>query len=160
MLRSGKRLPQAEHAKTARKGKAQSLARMKRDGLIRRQPDPGDRRSSLVVLTDAVSQRPPTGRQGLCDGNAEMTRGLSETEVPTLVGLLRRALDNVPVLADIIHNQTFTPTIQAQTVAPTEDAPKPGSSSMITPKASSCAGPLSGGYVPFRTSNIETFVNR
>lgn len=101
MLQSGERLSQAELAKTAKVEQptmAQLLARMERDGLIRREPDPVDRRSGLVILTDAARERLPTGRQVLRDGNAEMTRDLSEEEVATLVGLLRRVLDNVQAM--------------------------------------------------------------
>jgi MarR family transcriptional regulator for hemolysin len=101
MLRGGERLSQAELAKTAKVEQptmAQLLARMERDGLIRREPDPGDRRSSLVMLTDAARERLPAGRQVLREGNAEMTRGLSEDEVATLIGLLRRVLANVEAM--------------------------------------------------------------
>lgn len=77
---------------------AQLLARMERDGLIRREPDPGDRRSSLVILTDAARERLPAGRKVLREGNAEMTRGLSKEDVTILVGLLRRVLANVEAM--------------------------------------------------------------
>lgn len=98
MLRNGERLPQVELAKAAKVEQptmAQLLARMERDGLIRREPDPNDRRSSLVSLTPTALERLPEGRRVLRDGNAEMTRGLSEDEVQTLVGLLQRVLDNI-----------------------------------------------------------------
>lgn len=98
MLRDGERLSQAELARAARVEQptmAQLLARMERDGLIRREPDPRDRRSSLVMLTDVALGRLPAGRRVLREGNAEMTRGLSSEEVETLVDLLRRVLDNV-----------------------------------------------------------------
>jgi DNA-binding MarR family transcriptional regulator len=77
---------------------AQLLSRMERDGLIRREPDPSDRRSSLVMLTDTARERLPAGRQVLREGNAEMTHGLSPDEVATLVALLRRVLDNVEAM--------------------------------------------------------------
>jgi DNA-binding MarR family transcriptional regulator len=101
MLRNGERLSQAELAKAAKVEQptmAQLLTRMERDGLIRREPDPRDRRSSLVMLTDAARERLPAGRQVLREGNAEMTRGLSTDEVAMLVGLLRRVLDNVEAM--------------------------------------------------------------
>lgn len=101
MLRNGEQLSQTELAKAAKVEQptmAQLLARMERDGLIRREPDPRDRRSSLVSLTDAARERLPAGRQVLREGNAEMTRGLSEEEVATLVGLLRRVLHNVEAM--------------------------------------------------------------
>jgi MarR family transcriptional regulator for hemolysin len=98
MLRNGERLSQAELAKMAKVEQptmAQLLQRMERDGLICREPDPRDRRSSLVMLTDAAREKLPAGRQVLREGNTEMTRGLSADEVATFVGLLRRVLDNV-----------------------------------------------------------------
>jgi DNA-binding MarR family transcriptional regulator len=101
MLRNGERLSQADLAKAAKVEQptmAQLLARMERDGLIHREPDPRDRRSSLVMLTDAARERLPAGRQVLREGNVEMTRGLSPEEVATLVGLLRRVLDNVEAM--------------------------------------------------------------
>ena len=101
MVRNGERLSQAELAKTIRVEQptmAQLLARMERDGLIRREPDPRDRRSSLVQLTEAARERLPAGRQVLRESNAEMTRGLSAEEVATLVGLLGRVLANVEAM--------------------------------------------------------------
>ena len=74
---------------------AQLLARMERDGLIRREPDPSDRRSSLVSLTEEAHAKLPAGREVLIQGNREAMRGLSENEVDTLIGLLRRVLTNV-----------------------------------------------------------------
>jgi MarR family transcriptional regulator for hemolysin len=101
MLRNGERLSQAELAKRAKVEQptmAQLLARMERDGLVHREPDPGDRRSSLVALTHVAHERLPAGRQVLREGNAEMTRGFSKDEVATLVGLLRRVLANVDAM--------------------------------------------------------------
>jgi len=101
MLRNGEKKSQkdlATLAKVEQPTMAQLLARMERDGLIRREPDPEDRRSSLVSLTDTAIERLPQGRQVLRDGNADMTRGLSPDEVRTLVGLLRRVLENVEAL--------------------------------------------------------------
>jgi len=101
MLRNGKALSQTELARAAKVEQptmAQLLARMERDGLIRREPDPNDRRSSLIALTDAARERLPAGRQVLRDGNAEMTQGLTHDEVATLVALLRRVLVNVEAM--------------------------------------------------------------
>ena len=97
-LKDGARLSQGELARWARVEQptmAQLLARMERDGMIRREPDPDDRRSSLVSLTEAARDRLPAGREILRQGNREATRGLSDQEVETLIGLLRRVLANV-----------------------------------------------------------------
>ncbi|MGA0601303.1 MarR family winged helix-turn-helix transcriptional regulator [Caulobacter sp. KR2-114] len=96
-LKDGARLSQTELARWARVEQptmAQLLARMQRDGLIRREPDPRDGRSSLVALTDEARARLPAGRAVLEAGNREAMRGLSEAEVATLLDLLQRVLAN------------------------------------------------------------------
>lgn len=100
-LKDGERLPQTELARLAKVEQptmAQMLARMARDGLIRREPDPRDKRASLVSLTPEALERVPAGREVLRQGNADMTRGLSQAEVDTLVSLLRRVLANIEAL--------------------------------------------------------------
>jgi DNA-binding MarR family transcriptional regulator len=77
---------------------AQMLTRMERDGIVRREADPKDRRGSLVSLTKQARSRLPAGRAILRQGNVEMTRGLSAQEVETLIGLLRRVLTNVDAM--------------------------------------------------------------
>ena len=100
-LQNGRRMTQtdlARWAKVEQPTMAQMLARMERDGIIQREPDPDDRRSSLISLTETALARLPAGRAMLREGNAEMTRGLSAQEVETLVGLLRRVLANVEAM--------------------------------------------------------------
>lgn len=74
---------------------AQLLARMERDGLIRRVPDPSDRRSSLIMLIDEAERRLPAGRAILRQSNADMTQGISSDEIKQLLTLLKRVLENV-----------------------------------------------------------------
>ena len=96
-LKDGARLSQTELARWAKveqPSMAQLLARMERDGIIRREPDPRDRRSSLIVLTDQARAKLPAGRAILEAGNREAMRGLSEEEVATLINLLQRVLAN------------------------------------------------------------------
>jgi MarR family transcriptional regulator for hemolysin len=100
-LKDGLRMSQTDLARWARVEQptmAQMLARMERDGIIRREPDPADRRSSLVSLTRQARARLPAGRAILRQGNVEMTQGPSVREVETLVGLLRRVLANVEAM--------------------------------------------------------------
>ncbi|TGX50294.1 MarR family transcriptional regulator [Sphingomonas gei] len=100
-LKDGARLSQSELARWAKVEQptmAQMLSRMERDGLIRREPDPEDRRSSLVSLTEIALERLPAGRAVLRQGNADMTKGLSRDEVDALISLLRRVLANVEAL--------------------------------------------------------------
>ena len=101
MLRDGAKRSQTELARLAKveqPSMAQLLARMERDGLVRREPDPSDRRSSLISLTPEAERRLPAGRAVLRQGNADMTEGFSQEELAQLVGLLRRILANVDAL--------------------------------------------------------------
>lgn len=100
-LKDGARLTQMELARWAKVEQptmAQLLARMDRDGIIQREPDPRDKRSSLISLTDQARARLPAGRAVLQQGNADMVRGFSPKEVETLVDLLRRVLANVEAM--------------------------------------------------------------
>jgi MarR family transcriptional regulator, transcriptional regulator for hemolysin len=100
-LKDGARLSQtdlARWAKVEQPTMAQMLARMERDGIIRREGDPNDRRSSLISLTRQARSRLPAGRAVLRQGNVEMTKGLSARQVETLVGLLRHVLANVEAM--------------------------------------------------------------
>jgi len=74
---------------------AQLLTRMERDGLITRVPDPNDRRSSLIMLTEEAERRLPAGREILRQSNAEMTQALSDEETAQLLRLLARVLETV-----------------------------------------------------------------
>ncbi|GAN69325.1 MarR family winged helix-turn-helix transcriptional regulator [Acetobacter orleanensis] len=97
-LKDGTELSQKELAKWAKVEQptmAQMLSRMERDGLVQRVPDPEDKRSSLISLTDMTLKKLPEGRTILRQGNSEMTKGLTEEEIETLVSLLRRVLENV-----------------------------------------------------------------
>lgn len=101
MLRHGAQLSQIELARWARveqPSMAQLLARMERDGLVKRMPDPNDRRSSLISLTEEAERRLPAGRAVLRQGNVEMTQGLTRAEIEQLVGLLQRVLVNVEAM--------------------------------------------------------------
>lgn len=100
-LKDGARLSQTElaaWAKVEQPTMAQLLARMERDGIIRRETDPADRRSSLISLTDETRAKLPAGRAILMQGNKEATRGLSADEVNTLIALLSRVLANVEAM--------------------------------------------------------------
>ncbi len=101
MLSGGGSLSQTElarRAKVEQPSMAQLLARMERDGLIHRTPDPADRRSSLIALTPEAERRIPAGRAVLRQANAEMMRGLSEAEIAQLIELLGRVLRNVDAI--------------------------------------------------------------
>ena len=71
------------------------LARMERDGLIRRTPNPHDKRSSLISLTPSALKKLPEARAVLLEGNTVALQGFTEEEVATLSQLLRRVMENL-----------------------------------------------------------------
>ncbi len=97
-VRSQKEL--AVWAKTEQPSMAQMLARMERDGLIKRTPDPDDKRSSLISLTDDANACLPALHEVLTQGNADALAGLSDEEVMTLSALLKRVIGNLETLAE------------------------------------------------------------
>lgn len=98
LLRDGAAMSQKELARFAKieqPSMAQMLARMERDGLIRRTPDPNDGRSQLISLTEATLKKLPAAREALDEGRDEALAGFSEDEVATLLGMLRRLNENL-----------------------------------------------------------------
>ncbi|MGZ9719697.1 MarR family winged helix-turn-helix transcriptional regulator [Rhizobium miluonense] len=98
LLRNGAQMSQKELAKFAKieqPSMAQMLARMERDGLIRRTPDPTDGRSSLVSLTETALEKLPAARHALDEGRGAVLAGFSEDEVQTLLQLMRRLNRNL-----------------------------------------------------------------
>src|ERR1700749_1953824 len=76
-LRDGRASTQrdlARFAKIEQPPMAQMLARMERDGLIERKPDPDDGRSSLITLTKAAEASLPDAIATLLRGNQEALR--------------------------------------------------------------------------------------
>lgn len=101
LLKDGAALSQkqlAQLVKIEQPSMAQMLARMERDGLIRRTPDPNDGRSSLIALTETALSRLPAAREALSEGSGGTLAGFSEDEVATLVGLLQRLNGNLDKL--------------------------------------------------------------
>ncbi|WP_041527056.1 MarR family winged helix-turn-helix transcriptional regulator [Paracoccus aminophilus] len=93
LLKDGRALAQKELARLAKMEQpsmAQLLARMERDGLIARSPDPEDRRSSLISLTESARGRIGAVRAALDAGNGESFADFSAEELALFVGLLRR----------------------------------------------------------------------
>ncbi len=79
---------------------ANTLRRMERDNLIRREPDPADGRRTRVVLTaqarDVEDQLVAAAR----DVNAAATHGLSDQEVSTFMHTMARIISNLETAAD------------------------------------------------------------
>lgn len=98
LLRDGAAMSQKELAhfvKIEQPTMTQMLARMERDGLIHRTPDPKDGRSSLVSLTQAAKAKLPAAREALHANSTRVLAGFSQDEVATLVALLQRLNENL-----------------------------------------------------------------
>jgi DNA-binding MarR family transcriptional regulator len=89
----------ARFAKVEQPPMAQMLARMERDGLIRRMPDPADGRSSHVSMTRAAEARLPSAIEVLFQGNHEALEGFTDEEAKQLVALLARVIANLDKIA-------------------------------------------------------------
>jgi DNA-binding MarR family transcriptional regulator len=74
---------------------AAMLARMERDGIIERRPNPDDGRGALVRLTARAGAQLPEAMAALLAGHDEAMAGLSAVETRTLVDLLRRIAANL-----------------------------------------------------------------
>ena len=97
-LKRGERRSQKELAQLTgveQPSMAQLLARMERDRLIQRTPDPDDGRSSLISLTDHAMKLLAPGRAILSQGNREALAGFSKSETDQFVAMLRRLIKNV-----------------------------------------------------------------
>ena len=113
-LRDGRASTQrdlARFAKIEQPPMAQMLARMERDGLIRRTPDPADGRSSRITLTKVAEARLPHGIAVLLRGNQEVLQGFSDKEVGLLVALLTRLIANLDRVASV-EASLGTPTVE------------------------------------------------
>ena len=89
----------ARFAKIEQPPMAQMLARMERDGLIERSPDPGDRRSHRIVLTETALARMPNAITALLVGNREALAGFTDEEAEQFVALLTRLIANLDRIA-------------------------------------------------------------
>ena len=80
---------------------AQMLARMERDGLIQRTPDPVDGRSSRVSMTEAAEAHLPRAIAALFQGNRDALYGFTDEEAMQLVALLTRLIVNLDRVASV-----------------------------------------------------------
>src|SRR5271163_2760191 len=103
-LREGRASTQrdlARFAKIEQPPMAQMLARMERDGLIQRTPDPADGRSSRITLTEVAEARLPDAVAALLRGNHEVLRDFTDEEARLLVALLTRLIANLDRVAGV-----------------------------------------------------------
>ncbi|WP_244427178.1 MarR family winged helix-turn-helix transcriptional regulator [Methyloferula stellata] len=102
MLRAGEKRSQKDLAQCAQieqPSMAQLLARLERDGMIKRSPDPNDGRSSLISLTRKALAILPEIDEMVDAGNDEAVAGMSEQEIKILIDLLQRLIANLEALA-------------------------------------------------------------
>jgi MarR family transcriptional regulator, transcriptional regulator for hemolysin len=71
---------------------AATLMRMERDGLIARTPDPNDRRSALISLTEAASEKADAVRAAVKEINEVAFRDFSKKERRLYLSLLARVV--------------------------------------------------------------------
>ncbi|RYY76256.1 MAG: MarR family transcriptional regulator [Gammaproteobacteria bacterium] len=90
----------AKFAKVEQPPMAQMLARMERDGLIERTPDPVDGRSSCIALTKTAQKRMPKAITTLLQGNSEAMAGFTAEEKQQLTDLLGRLISNLENIAN------------------------------------------------------------
>jgi len=103
-LRDGRASTQrdlARFAKIEQPPMAQMLARMERDGLIARTPDPADGRSRSITLTEAAQARLPDAVAVLLAGNQEALSGFTDAETVQLAALLTRLIANLDRIAGV-----------------------------------------------------------
>ncbi|WP_199192976.1 MarR family winged helix-turn-helix transcriptional regulator [Amycolatopsis sp. BJA-103] len=74
---------------------AQLLARMDRDGLVRRTPAEHDRRVSLISLTESGRAKLTQVHSALFETNDQALQGFSADDVALLLDLLRRLVANL-----------------------------------------------------------------
>jgi MarR family transcriptional regulator for hemolysin len=97
-LADGRSLSQTELAQAARVEQptmAETLARMVRDGVVQREPDPDDGRATLISITRRSRSRFAKARAALVDGEREAMAGLTDAEKTLLRDLLRRVVKNI-----------------------------------------------------------------
>ncbi len=82
---------------------AETLPRMVRDGLVRREPNPADKRAALVSITRLARARFPKARVALADGEREALAGLSSEEKTLLKDLLKRVVGNLEAGLPVDH---------------------------------------------------------
>lgn len=85
----------ARFARVEQPSMAQMLARMERDGLIVRTPDPQDGRSSRIALTKIAHAQLPEACAVLFEGNREVTSDFTRDEAAQLTDLLTRLITNL-----------------------------------------------------------------
>jgi MarR family transcriptional regulator, transcriptional regulator for hemolysin len=74
---------------------AETLARMVRDGVVEREPNPADKRGTLVSITRRSRARIPKARAALVEADRQAMAGFSDAERALLRDLLQRVAKNL-----------------------------------------------------------------
>ncbi len=85
----------AQRARVEQPTMAEMLARMERDGLVEREPNPNDKRASLTSLSRKAKTRLPKAKAELIQGELDATAGFSDEEKAVLRGFLMRIVRNL-----------------------------------------------------------------
>jgi MarR family transcriptional regulator for hemolysin len=85
----------AQLARVEQPTMAEMLARMERDGVVRRERNPDDNRGNLISLTRGARSRFPKAKAALVEGEREAMAGLSDAEKVLLRKLLQRVVRTV-----------------------------------------------------------------
>jgi DNA-binding MarR family transcriptional regulator len=80
---------------------AQMLARMERDGLVTRQKDPEDSRSTLFSLSKTALKRIPKARELLSQGNDVSLQGFTKAETAALHDMMTRVITNLSTALEL-----------------------------------------------------------
>ena len=79
---------------------ARKLANLEKNGYVRREGDPDDKRVQRVYLTEKAEALLPAIGVSLADWNELITKGFTEEEKETLEALLIRVMENAMAWAD------------------------------------------------------------
>ena len=85
----------AQWARVEQPTMAEMLARMERDGVVERAPNPNDGRGTLTSLTRRARLQLPKAKAALVDAEENVMAGFSDAERELLVTLLRRVVQNL-----------------------------------------------------------------
>jgi DNA-binding MarR family transcriptional regulator len=90
----------AEAAGVEQPTMTETIARLVRDGMVQRDPNPDDKRSTGISLTRLSRARFPRARTVLIESEREAMAGLSDDEKALLRDLLKRVLANLETRGD------------------------------------------------------------
>jgi DNA-binding MarR family transcriptional regulator len=97
-LADGSSLSQTELAQAAgveQPSMAETLARMERDGVIQRKPNPHDKRGSLFSITARTRARFPKAKVALLECERNVMAGFNNSDKAILRELLKRVAKNL-----------------------------------------------------------------